>query len=333
MGKRKKPEAKEEPPKKKTLMDIINEKGGIPLPSQENQPEMPKASKKRKTSASNTSDKKIEAVPSKAPTDYTKMLKPKIVFVDGQIKIEKPDIAAINKQINEEALKNNLPLRYDDSKRITSLSFKKLNHTSKWSDDDTELFYKALEIFGLDFSFLEIVLRPRKRFEIKKKYNREEKLNPKRVLNAVNKKKNLPQMLRVLQLYKDENKKREENFNHEPDKNEIEEQNKKYRAVLTSCDNIDNDEVETKKIIKELELDHDISLREIGKPKDKDKDNDVEMNVDENSIKKQKKTKKKPDHKVEDHKTEPAPATKKEENETKEQKEQSFFNEILKNFN
>ena len=108
--------------------------------------------------------------------EYSKQIKSKIVIKDGKFSIEKKDIGLIYKQFNDEQNKNNIPLQMiDNNKKITSLSFKKLKHTNKWNENDTKLFYKALEIFGLDFSFLEIVLKPRTRFEIKKKYLKEEK--------------------------------------------------------------------------------------------------------------------------------------------------------------
>ena len=92
----------------------------------------------------------------------------------------------------------------DEVKKITSLSFKKLNHTKKWSEDDTKLFYKGLEIFGLDFSFLEIILKPRTRNKIKKKYHKEIKINKSQIEKCLNSKKNISKMIEILNNYKNE---------------------------------------------------------------------------------------------------------------------------------
>ena len=102
--------------------------------------------------------------------DYLKSLKPKIVIINGKMTIEKPDISLLNKQYNEENYKNNIQIQQlDQIKKVTSLSFKKIQPRKKWSESETKLFYKAIEIFGLDFSFLEILLKTRSRLEIKKK--------------------------------------------------------------------------------------------------------------------------------------------------------------------
>ena len=145
--------------------------------------------------------------------DYSKKIKSKIVLKDGKFSIEKKDIGLIFKQYNEEQNKNNIPLQIlDNNKKITSLSFKNLKHTNKWNENETKLFYKALEIFGLDFSFLEIVLKNRSRFEIKNKYLKEEKNNPEKISKIINSKKNINKMYEILKIYKNNNDKNNNNF-------------------------------------------------------------------------------------------------------------------------
>ena len=165
------------------------------------------------------------------------MFKPKVVLVNGKIQIEKPDIGLINRQINEEISKNALPLEsYDENKRITSLSFKKLHHTNKWTETDTILFYKALSIFGLDFSFLEIVLKPRTRFEIKNKYLTEEKKHPEKIEKAIQAEKDLNQMIQILRLYKEEDREKSSYLNElTPEKKDNEKEEKltfTYKDIL-----------------------------------------------------------------------------------------------------
>merc|ERR1711862_357421 len=46
-----------------------------------------------------------------------------------------------------------------------------------WSDKDTVKFYKALSVFGTDFSLMEGVFKKRSRHELKMKFKKEEKLN------------------------------------------------------------------------------------------------------------------------------------------------------------
>ena len=140
--------------------------------------------------------------------EYIKKVKSKIVWVNGKMVVEKPDVGLINKKFNEEHNQQKFPketIFISNEENITSLSFLKIDHTKKWTKEETDLFYKALELFGLDFSFLEIVLKPRKRVEIKRKYIKEKKENPKEVERAISARKNVSKMNDVLNLYKKQN--------------------------------------------------------------------------------------------------------------------------------
>ena len=53
--------------------------------------------------------------------------------------------------------------------------------SKKWSPEETEKFYKALQIFGTDFSILMKLLPGRSRKQIKNKFNKEERVNPERI--------------------------------------------------------------------------------------------------------------------------------------------------------
>ena len=95
-------------------------------------------------------------------------------MVDGKIIIERPetkpeDLNSIN-SINNIAP---ISITESDSKKISTMSFKKINHSNKWTEEETRLFYEAIKLFGVNFCFLEIILKPRKRREIKNKYMKE----------------------------------------------------------------------------------------------------------------------------------------------------------------
>lgn len=201
--------------KPKTLIELINDtESGIPMESAKEQSLI---GKKRRSSVSEKTLSQPRANQSdlthnnnisitnqqQEQSRYQNMLKPKIFLVDGKMQIQKPNISLINKQINEEISKNAIPLMtYNENKRITSLSFKDIHHTNKWNSLENKLFYKAIEVFGLDFSFLEIVLQPRKRGEIKRKYLKEEKINSQLVDKIINSKKNIEKMFEILTVYK-----------------------------------------------------------------------------------------------------------------------------------
>ena len=175
--------------------------------------------------------------------EYMKRLKSKISIVDGKMTLEKTDIGLVNKAYKEEHSKNNSSkeaIFISNEKNVNSLSFLKIEHTKKWSEEETNLFYKALELFGLDFSFLEIVLKPRKRIEIKRKYLKEKKENPKEIEKAIYARKNVEKLNKVLNLYKTQNNQnnlgliREESFkkSNENLKDEKNDFNKEYKDIL-----------------------------------------------------------------------------------------------------
>ena len=187
--------------KTKTLFDLINEnKEGNLLPSNkiidlDNNNKSILLNKKRKNSlitlrtlSNNKSQSSITNNLNSPNEEYIKSIKPKVVMKNGKISIEKPDIGLINKQYNDNLNKSLFPLEEieDNNKKISSLSFKKINHCNKWKEEETNIFYKAIEVFGLDFSFLEIVLFPRTRNEIKNKYLKEEKVNKDKLNESIN---------------------------------------------------------------------------------------------------------------------------------------------------
>lgn len=141
----------------------------------------------------------------KDKNEFMKQIKSKVVIKDGRMIIEKPDVGLISKKYNEEHNKHIAEtILVKEDEKITSLSFLKIEKTKKWSKEETNNFYKALELFGLDFSFLSIVLSPRRREEIKRKYLKEKRKNPGEIERAIYSRKNVTKMSKVLNLYKNE---------------------------------------------------------------------------------------------------------------------------------
>lgn len=65
----------------------------------------------------------------------------------------------------------------EDSSTTTYSSFRKPRHTSVWSKEDTEKFYRAISTVGTDFSMINAIFPNRERRELKNKFKREEKLH------------------------------------------------------------------------------------------------------------------------------------------------------------
>ncbi|ORD93412.1 TFC5 [Enterospora canceri] len=62
---------------------------------------------------------------------------------------------------------------------------KKKNTIKKWTEEETEQFYDALVTCGCDFSLMEMVFKDRNRKNIKDKYVKESRTNPKRIEEAL----------------------------------------------------------------------------------------------------------------------------------------------------
>lgn len=302
--------------KPKTIFDLINDnESGIPMESAKAKEQL-LIGKKRGQSQSERTISQVQ--PNKSDTlsynnnlqqhqeqeqqqsKYHSMLKPKIFLVDGKMQVQKPDIGLINKQINEEISKNSIPLMtYNANKRITSLSFKDIHHTNKWTELENKLFYKAIEVFGLDFSFLEIVLQPRKRGEIKRKYLKEGKVNSKLVDKATNSKKNIEKMIEILAVYKrqdiDEKSKIEEFHSILLKKRKKDKQNdEKIQEMINELSkgkaNIydqSNENIDNNSKINEIDEDNE---EEDENDEDEEKENDEEKEEDKKDVVKIKKS-------------------------------------------
>lgn len=58
---------------------------------------------------------------------------------------------------------------------ITSHSFKSRTYSQKWTISETKLFFRALGLFGTDFSMITLMFQGRTRSQIINKFHKEEK--------------------------------------------------------------------------------------------------------------------------------------------------------------
>ncbi|OAG29311.1 hypothetical protein NEDG_01384 [Nematocida displodere] len=70
--------------------------------------------------------------------------------------------------------------------RVTSFSYGKApSKRSRWSKEETLLFYKTLSLCGTDFTMIEKIFTDRDRKQLKNKFSKEEKEHPERVNSAL----------------------------------------------------------------------------------------------------------------------------------------------------
>jgi len=104
-----------------------------------------------------------------------KILTPKIILKDGKVQIDNSPI------FNQEIVKPLLQVVLEKKKITTSNSFKNINHSEKWTEVETKKFYRAIELFGTDFSLITKLFPTRNRNQIKNKFLKEEKVSKKKI--------------------------------------------------------------------------------------------------------------------------------------------------------
>lgn len=112
---------------------------------------------------------------------------PQFRIVDGQIVVDQSSLvldrharaAAARGGEDMEAIEEN-----DFTRLITSSSFmntSKLKGPNIWTEEETELFYRGLRMFGTEFEMISKMFPGKQRRHVKLKFNREERQNPKRI--------------------------------------------------------------------------------------------------------------------------------------------------------
>jgi hypothetical protein len=96
-------------------------------------------------------------------------LAPQIIFKDGKIVVDNSNFAPREQK--------KLVIAEKKHYKVTSMSFRTKNQTAKWTEEETRKFYKALEIFGADFSMIAKLFPTRNRDQVKNKFHKEEKVN------------------------------------------------------------------------------------------------------------------------------------------------------------
>lgn len=104
---------------------------------------------------------------------------PQVKVVDGQIVINEQslEVARTDEKEFEEKRKVVNEGAGGLGAKLNAGSYTNKSRTPRWSDADTELFYKGISAFGLDFSMIERLFPNRSRPQVKRKYLAEETRN------------------------------------------------------------------------------------------------------------------------------------------------------------
>ena len=111
---------------------------------------------------------------------------PKIVMKDGKLVIEEATIIPFYVE-----RQNLILVQGNKPKKLTSMSYrtKDRTHTEKWTPEETRKFFKAIEIFGSDFSMIAKLFPTRTRNQVKNKFRKEEKESSEKIEQSFRKHK------------------------------------------------------------------------------------------------------------------------------------------------
>lgn len=112
----------------------------------------------------------------------------RIIIVDGKPQIDQSSLMVEESHFRktEDDPKNFKVINDDEYTSSNALIYPKRSHTKKWSEEETEFFYRCLEQCGTDFSMIESKFNgARNRIQIKNKFRKEENVDPERVDAAI----------------------------------------------------------------------------------------------------------------------------------------------------
>ena len=116
---------------------------------------------------------------------------PQFRIVDGQIVVDQNSLV-MDRHARAAAAQNGQDMETieenDFTRLITSSSFlnsSKLKGPNIWNNEETELFYYGLRMFGTDFEIISKMFPGKHRRHVKLKFNREERHNPQRIDDTV----------------------------------------------------------------------------------------------------------------------------------------------------
>ncbi|XP_019865113.1 transcription factor TFIIIB component B'' homolog isoform X2 [Aethina tumida] len=106
---------------------------------------------------------------------------------DGEIILDEASLMIENKQIKKarEDIQKSAVINGDDASDAECRSKLKTNRSKSWTKDEILRFYRALSLVGTDFSLMCDLFPNRTRKQIKLKFKREEKANPKLIDKAL----------------------------------------------------------------------------------------------------------------------------------------------------
>jgi transcription factor TFIIIB component B'' len=108
-----------------------------------------------------------------APVTKRESTAPKVKIENGRLVIDREEM--LEACINDQKFTGTREVVQDSGNKATQW---KKPHGDRWSGEETEQFFIALQLFGTDFGLIAKFMKRRARSQIKSKFKKESRLNP-----------------------------------------------------------------------------------------------------------------------------------------------------------
>ena len=110
---------------------------------------------------------------------------PRVKIVDGQI-VADQETLTVQASHENRITESEFTRTTGDRMMINSQTYGNRSKPTKWTKQETELFYKAMEQFGTDFTLIQRLFPSRTRRQVKAKYLKEQNSNDDRIESCMN---------------------------------------------------------------------------------------------------------------------------------------------------
>ena len=147
----------------RTLIDIISDtKSGEPLKDKStantrkrDSKQAQKSNKAAQIALSKPSSEELKEEIKSPATGTDGNMKPILKIVNGKTVVQNPQTMSTSKAIQNIKTQMGPSVVQTKDKKMSSLDFKSRDSTDRWSKQDTEKFYMALQLMGTDFGLIE----------------------------------------------------------------------------------------------------------------------------------------------------------------------------------
>lgn len=102
----------------------------------------------------------------------------------GKVQVVKESMT-VDRHLRDQVPRTAVVHETDYDRRVNSATFSKRERTDRWTASENERFYQCLEQWGTDFEIMSKLFRNRTRAQLKRKFNKEDRVNPARVRQAL----------------------------------------------------------------------------------------------------------------------------------------------------